>query len=80
MQLNVITAVPLIFSVEEYLLKFLKKSYKKIKFFLEKKVNNSIIGGLIFRLEDKEWDSSLEEKIKKLRIHFKNAITIYQHS
>lgn len=80
MQLNVITALPLSFYVEEYLLIFFKKNYNNIKFFIEKKVNNSIIGGLILRFEDKEWDSSLEEKTKKLRIHLKNAITIYQHS
>lgn len=79
-QLNVITAVPLSSSVEEYILSFFKKSYKNLKFFLEKKVKNSIIGGLILRFEDKEWDRSLEESIRKLRIHLKNAIAIYQHS
>lgn len=73
-QINVITAIPLSNSIEEYLLEFFKKSNSNRKFFLEKKVNNSIIGGLRLRIEDKEWDSNLEAKILKLRIHFKNHI------
>jgi len=70
-QLNVISAIPLNNTIEVYLLKFFQKSNKNRKFFFEKKVNNSIIGGLILRINDKEWDSSLEELIRKLRIHLK---------
>jgi F-type H+-transporting ATPase subunit delta len=72
-QINVITAIPLSYSMEEYILIFFKK-YKNIKFFLEKKVNNNIIGGLILCIEDKELDSSLEETIRKLKIQLKNYI------
>lgn len=73
-KINVITAIPLNSSIEEYLLKLVKKSNKNRKFYLEKKVNNSIIGGLILSIEDKEWDNSLEERLRKLRKHFKNHI------
>lgn len=73
-KINVITAIPLNNTIEEYLLKLVKKSNKNRKFYLEKKVNNSIIGGLILSIEDKEWDNSLEERLRKLRKHFKNKI------
>lgn len=72
--INIITSVPLSYSLEEYLINGLKKSNPTKKFYLKKKVNNSLIGGLRLRIEDKEWDSSLEEKIRKLRRHFKNHI------
>lgn len=73
-KINVITAIPLNNTIEEYLLKLVKKSNKNRKFFLEKKVNNRIIGGLILRIEDKEWDNSLEESFRILRKHLKNQI------
>lgn len=73
-QINVITAVPLSNPIEEYIIKIFQKSNPNRKYFLEKKVNNSIIGGFILRIEDKEWDSSLEENIRKLKIHLKNHI------
>lgn len=73
-EINVITAIPLSNTIEEYLLKDFKKSNKNRKFYLEKKVNNSIIGGIILRLEDKEWDNSFEESIRILRKHLKNHI------
>lgn len=73
-KINVITAIPLNNTIEEYLLKLVKNSNKNRKFYLEKKVNNSIIGGLILSIEDKEWDNSLEERLRKLRKHLKNHI------
>lgn len=72
-QIDIITSIPLSNSMEEYLLKFFNKSYNHIKFFMEKKVNNRIIGGLKLSIEDKELDSSLEENIKKLN----NTLKIY---
>lgn len=73
-KINVITAIPLLNIIEDYILKLVKKNNKNRKFFLEKKVNNSIIGGLIIRIEDKEWDNSLEENFRKLLKHLKNHI------
>lgn len=73
-KINVITAIPLNNTIEEYLLKLVKNSNKNRKFYLDKKVNNSIIGGLILSIEDKEWDNSLEERLRKLRKHLKNKI------
>lgn len=72
-KIYVITAIPISNSIELYLLKFFQKSNNN-KFYLKKKVNNRIIGGLILRLKDKEWDNSLEERIRKLKIHFKYHI------
>lgn len=68
-QIIIITAMPLSNTLEEYLLIFFKKRNDNRKFFIEKKVNKNIIGGLILRIEDKEWNRSLENSIRKLRIH-----------
>lgn len=70
-QINIITAIPLKYSLEEYLLRFLQKRNDNRKIFIEKKVNKNIVGGLILRIDDKEWDRSLEESFRKLRIHLK---------
>lgn len=73
-KINVITALPFTNTIEEYLLKLGKTSHQNRKFFLEKKVNNCLIGGLILRFEDKEWDNSLEDSYLNLRTHFTNPI------
>ncbi|MBR1750990.1 MAG: F0F1 ATP synthase subunit delta [Ruminococcus sp.] len=66
MEAEVITSQPLSEALEEKLVKKLcDKSGKKVV--INKKVDKSIIGGIIVRFDDRELDSSLKKRLEDLR-------------
>lgn len=69
---SIITAIALDEEYKEKINQLIRKKFK-IEIDLEEKVDPSIIGGFVLRIEDQQIDASISSQLKKIKTHLINS-------
>jgi F-type H+-transporting ATPase subunit delta len=69
---SIITAIALDEKYKEKINELIRKKFK-IEIDLEEKVDPSIIGGFVLRIEDQQIDASISSQLKKIKTHLINS-------